>query len=131
MATLMLRIDMPPKGVLETSEDPPELTDELMNEEQQIRQEFLDYVSPRLAELPKRPFFRSGNVSRVELLGANEWTNLNHYLVILSVDIGIPRDLDSILPPHAEMTLIGPYTSLDSWVRVEEPEAAEPATAAA
>jgi hypothetical protein len=118
----MLKIDMPPKGVLETSEDNPELTDELMAEELRIRQEFLDYVSPRLAELPKRPFFRSGNVSQVELLGANEWTNLNHYLVILSVDIGVPRELDGIVPPGGEMTLVGPYSSLETWHRVGEPE---------
>ncbi len=130
MATLVLRIDMPPKGVLETSPDfIAEPTREMMDEELAIRQEFLDYVSPRLAELPKRGFRRLGNVSSVELLGANEWSNFNHYLVILSVDIGIPRDLDGIVPPGGEMTVIGPYTSLDSWVRVEEPqlkEVAEP-----
>jgi hypothetical protein len=131
MATLMCRIDMPPKGVLEASQENPELTDDLMDEELRIRQEFLDDISPRLTALPARPLHRSGNVSHVELLGANEWTNLNHYLVVLSVDIGIPRDLESIVPAGGEMTLIGPYTSLESWHRVPAPEGAEPAASAA
>ena len=82
---------------------------------------------PRLAALVERPFFRSGNVSRVELRGANEWSNLNHYLVILRVDIGIPRKLEDIVPPGGEMTIMGPYGSLESWERTREPEPTEEA----
>lgn len=125
MATLVLRIDMPPKGELETSPGSgAELTDEQTNEELAIRQEFLDYVTPKLAELPCRPPHRLGNVSHVELIGGNEWSQFNHYVVILTVDIGIPPGLDEIVPDGGELTVLGPFEALESWGKIASSQAA-------
>lgn len=124
MATLAIRIDMPPKGELETSQDGSNPTDEQMNEELAIRQEFLDYVAPRLAELPTRPPHAFGNVSRVELHGGNVWSQLNHYLVVLTVDIGIPNGLDAVFPGEAEIAVLGPYEALQTWPEIVVSQAA-------
>ena len=121
MATWVVRVDMPPKGVLEEGGGGVELTDEEMEEESRYRQEFLDYVSPRLAGLLERPPQRAANAVRVELHGADTWSNLNHYLVMVTVDIGGPGfELKELLPPEAEATIIGDYDLLESWPRSEQ-----------
>ncbi len=124
MATVAIRVDMPPKGELETSQDASEPTEDQMNEELAIRQEFLDYVGPRLAELPKRPPHAVANVSRVELDGGNVWSQLNHYLVVLTVDVGIPDDLDELFLADADLTVLGPYEALETWSEILEGQAA-------
>ncbi len=115
-----IKVDMPPKGKLEKGEHTGELTDEAMQEELEYRQEFLDYVSPKLAALPGRPSRRSGNVSRVELHGADKWSTLNHYLLRVMVDIGGPGfKPEEVLPPEAEVTVVGAYDLLDAWPKDE------------
>jgi hypothetical protein len=119
MPVVAIRVDMPPTGIEVTGEGSSP-TDDQMAEEQAARQEFIDVVEPQLASLPERPSRRSGNVSRVQLLGANTWSDLNHYLLLVSVDIGDPGvELESVLPPEAEVTVIGSYGDLKEW-----PEAA-------
>ena len=115
-----IKVDMPPKGALEEGEDSGELTDEAMDEERRYRQEFLDYVSPKLAALPGRPPRRSGNVTRVEIHGADKWSTLNPYLLRVMVDIGGPGfKVEEVLPPEAEVTVIGAYDLLDAWPKDE------------
>ena len=116
MATVAIRIDMPPKGVLEVTGQGSSPTDAQMKEEQQARQEFLDAVTTALASLPGKPSRRSGNVSRVELLGGSVWSKLNHYLLLLTVDMGEP-DIDwaSILPRGAKVSTVGSYSPLHEW----------------
>ena len=70
MPTVVIRIDVPPKGVLEVTGRGSAPTDDQMTEEKQARQEFLDAVVPTLASLPGRPSRRAGNVSRVILSSA-------------------------------------------------------------
>ncbi|CAB3810219.1 hypothetical protein LMG28614_07230 [Paraburkholderia ultramafica] len=112
---MVIRIDMPPKGI-ESTEDGFSPTDDQMSEEAKARQEFLDFVGPKLAAFPRRPARRQGNVDRVELLGANVWSHLNHYLLLVSVDIGDPGiDWASLVPPGGEVTIIGSYAPLQHW----------------
>jgi hypothetical protein len=116
MPTVAIRIDMPPRGVLEETGDGSAPTDEQMKEEQEVRKEFLDRVGPLLASLPGRPPKRQGNVSQVELHGTDVWSELNHYLLLVTVDIGDPGiDLTSVLPDGAEVSVVGSYTPLASW----------------
>jgi hypothetical protein len=116
---------MPAKGELETNPGSgAELTDAQTEEELAIRQEFLDYVTPKLAELPRRPSHRLGNVSRVELIGGNEWSQFNHYVVILTVDVGIPPGLDEIVPAGGELTVLGPFEALQTWPELVSSQAA-------
>jgi hypothetical protein len=118
MHTLAISIDMPPKGELEKSGDGPELTDGQMAEEMAARQDFLDLITPFLQALPGRPPHREGNVSRAELLGASTWTQLNHYLLILDVDIGgaeIGTQLMQLLPAGAQVSVRGEFESLQVW----------------
>ncbi len=120
MATWVIRVDMPPKGALEEGGGGVELTDEEMEEERRYRQEFLDYVSPRLAALLERGPRRTANALRVELHGADTWSNLNHYLVMVTVDIGGPGfELDELLPLEAEATIIGDYDPLETWTKTK------------
>ncbi|HEX2047808.1 MAG TPA: hypothetical protein VHF27_08590 [Acidimicrobiales bacterium] len=122
MATWVVRVDMPPRGALEEGRGGGgELADEEMEEESRYRQEFLDYVSPRLAALLERGPRRSANAQRVELHGADTWSNLNHYLLMVTVDIGGPGfELDEVLPPEAEAAIIGDYAPLAAWPGSEE-----------
>ena len=118
MNRLIVRIDAPPQGELETSGNGTSPTDEQMAEEQRIRQSFLDGVSPYLESLPQRPPHRSGNVSRVELLGKEIWSEMNHYLLVLHVDIGNVNlsELPAHLPPGTEVNVVGSdYRPIDEW----------------
>jgi hypothetical protein len=121
MATWAIQVDMPPKGKLEEGGGGVELSDEDMKEESAYRQEFLDYVSPKLAALLERESRRSANVTRIELQGADTWSNLNHYLLLVTVDIGGPGfDLEDLLPPEAEAKIIGDYDPLERWPKEKE-----------
>jgi hypothetical protein len=115
MPQVAIRIDMPPKGI-EVSGEGTSPTDEQMKEEQDARQELLDLIGPYVTSLLERSPHRAGNVTRVELLGASTWSQLNHYLLMVSVDIGEPHfDLESILPAGAEVSVIGSYAPLQEW----------------
>ena len=136
MHTLAISIDMPPTGELETSGNGSALTDTQTAEELQARQDFLDLVSPFLQALPGRPPHREGNVSRVELLGASTWSRLNHYLLILAVDIGggeIGTQLAQLLPAGAQVAVRGEFELLQAWPgqQAEQPAAGAAGAAAA
>jgi hypothetical protein len=113
--TVVIRIDMPPRGIEVTGEGSSP-TDEEMDEEKQARQEFIDAIAPTLASLPERPARRAGNVRSVELLGGNVWSELNRYLLLVEVDIGDPGiDLTSLVPAGGEVSVIGSYAPLQRW----------------
>jgi hypothetical protein len=90
VATLAISIVLPPTGELETTGDGTSPTQAQMEEEMEARRNFIDTVSPYLKSLPERPPHRAGNVSRVELLGRDVWSQLNRYLLLVTVDIGDP-----------------------------------------
>jgi hypothetical protein len=116
--TLAISIDLPPTGALETSGNGSLPTDVQMAEEEKARQKFLDTVSPYLAAVPKRPLHRQGNVSSIELLGTGIWSQLNHYLLLVSVDIGDPgidQELLALLPKGSKVTVVGSYQPLQTW----------------
>ena len=118
MTRLVVKIDAPPQGELETGGDGTSPTDEQMAEEQQIRQRFLDGLSPYLESLPQRPPHRAGNVNHVELLGRDTWSEMNHYLVVIHVDIGNVdlSELTTNLPPGSEVSVVGgDYETIDEW----------------
>jgi hypothetical protein len=118
MTRLLVKIDAPPQGALETSGNGTNPTDDQMAEEQRIRQSFLDGVSPYLESLPKRPPHRAGNVTHVELLGRDVWSEMNHYLAVLNVDIGNVdlSELAAHLPPGSEVNVVGgDYQPIDEW----------------
>ncbi|KOV60920.1 hypothetical protein ADL01_32555 [Streptomyces sp. NRRL WC-3618] len=112
----VFRIVAPPTGI-EITGDGSSPTDEEMAQEKEARQAFLDAVSPYLAALPARPPHRSGNVSDVELLGGDVWSQLNQYLLLVNVDIGDPRiDFDSFMPPGTTVTRVaGDLVPLSQW----------------
>ena len=115
MATVAIRVDMPPRGELEVSGQGSSPTDEQMKEESQIRQEFVEHASTQLAPLIERPPARAGNVSSIQLMGTDVWSQMNHYLLLVEVDIGDPRiDLDS-LAPGGQAAVIGSYSLLRQW----------------
>jgi hypothetical protein len=118
MSTVAIRIDMPPKGI-EVNGEGSSPTDDQMAEEQAARDQFMELIAPALSSLPERPPRRTGNVSRVQLLGANTWSNLNHYLVLVDSDGEVGPDLESVLPADAKVEVIGAYGGLMQW-----PEAA-------
>lgn len=110
MPTVAIRMDTSPKGVLKETEVGSSRRDEQMNEEQEVRQKFLDAVAPLLASLPERPLRRQWECSARRPLGTDVWSNLNHYLVLVTVDIGDPGvDLTSVLPAGAEVSVVGSY----------------------
>jgi len=118
MATMAISIDLPPVGELETSGDGTSPTDAQMDEEMHARQKFLDIVSPYFESLPKRPLRRAGNVSRVELLGRRVWSELNHYLLLVTVDIGglpIEQELSAKLPQGSKVSVVGDFEFLQAW----------------
>lgn len=118
MATLAISIDVPPVGELETSGVGSSPTETQMAQEQKARQKFLDAVSPYFKSLPKRPSHRTGNVSRVELLGRGTWSQFNHYLVLVTIDSGgtdIAPELSKLLPKGSKVTVAGDFESLQKW----------------
>lgn len=118
MGTLIVEIDVPPVGALETSGDGTSPTQEQMDEEQAARDKTMDALRPYLESLPKRPPHRSGNVSRVQLLGNNTWSNLNHYALLVAVDIGDPgieQGLRDVLPEGSDVVVHADFTPLDEW----------------
>ena len=122
MATLAISIGLPPVGELETSGDGSSPTDAQMGEETRARQNFLDLVSPYFESLPKRPPQRQGNVSSVELLGRGVWSELNHYLLLVTVDIGetgIDRERSAKLPPGSKVSAVGTCQSMQSWSKTK------------
>jgi len=116
MGTVVFKIDLPAIGIEQTGEGSSP-TDEQMQEEQQARDAFLGAIGPKLAALPERPPRRAGNVSRVELLGTDIWSEMNHYLLLVGVDIGDPDlgELESAMPAGTDMTRIGTYRSIQVW----------------
>jgi hypothetical protein len=123
MTRLLVKIDAPPQGELETSGNGSNPTDDQMAEEQRYRQEFLGGVSPYLESLPQRPFHRAGNVSHVELLGKDIWSEMNHYLLVLQVDIGRVdlSELSDHLPPGSEVNVVGgDYQHINEWSRSDD-----------
>ena len=116
--TLAISIDLPPTGELETTSNGSLPTEAQMAEEEKARQKFLDTVSSYLASVPKRPPHRQGNVSSIELLGTGVWSQLNHYLLLVSVDIGDPgidAELLAMLPKGSTVTVVGSYQPLQTW----------------
>jgi hypothetical protein len=118
VATLAITIDLPPTGEVETSGNGSSPTQAQQDEEMKARQNFIDLVSPYLESLPERPPHRAGNVSQVELLGRDVWSELNHYLLLITIDItdgGIDQDLAALLPPGAQVSVVGVVDSLQEW----------------
>jgi hypothetical protein len=118
MATVVIRIDMPAvgSGVTGTGSSP---TDDQMKQELQARQDFLDFVEPKLAALLERPSRRAGNVRGIELWGGHTWSRLTQYLLLVSVDIGNPGiDFAELLPPGGEASTIeGSFEPLRKWAK--------------
>jgi len=115
---LTISIDLPPAGELETTGDGTSPTQAQMDEEMKARQDFIDTVSPYLKSLPERSPHRAGNVSRVELLGRDVWSELNHYLLLVTVDIGDPgieQELSALLPQGTQISAGGVFNSLQEW----------------
>lgn len=124
MSTLTISIHLPPVGELESSGDGSSPTEAQMAEEMQARQKFLDIVSPFFETLPNRPPHRSGNVSRVELLGGGVWSQLNRYLLLVDVDIGEPgidQELLAILPAGSRVSVVGAFDPIETWTHALRP----------
>ena len=117
MPHLVIRFDVPPSGELETTGNGTSPSDAAMAEELAARDAVLDALSPYLASLPSRPPRRQGNVSAVELLGQDIWSIMNHYLLVLHVDVGTPQldELPPLLPAGSTMERIGDYAPLRRW----------------
>ncbi|MDQ1537863.1 MAG: hypothetical protein QOE58_2256 [Actinomycetota bacterium] len=118
MPTLAIKVDLPPVGELETSGDGRSPSDAQMEEEMLARQKFLETVSPYLESLTQRPPSRAGNVRRVEIMGRDTWSQLNHYLVMVNVDIGQPgidEQLLALLPERSKVSVVGAFGSLQVW----------------
>jgi hypothetical protein len=118
VATLAISIVFPPTGELETTGHGTSPTQAQMDEEMEARRNFIDTVSPYLKSLPERPPHRAGNVSRVELLGRDVWSQLNRYLLLVTVDIGDPgieQELSAFLPQGTQVSSLGDFDSLQEW----------------
>jgi hypothetical protein len=118
MGSLIVEIDVPPVGELETSGDGTSPTQEQMDEEQAARDQTIAALRPYLESLPQRPPHRSGNVSRVQLLGKDTWSNLNHYALVVSVDIGDPgieQGLLDVLPKGSTVAMHSDFNVLDEF----------------
>ncbi len=119
MPILIAHIEVPPSGELETKpRESGELTDEQMAEELAARERAIATMRPLLASLPERPARRSGNISRVELLGENTWTTLNHYVVFATVDIGnggLEEELLTVLPEGSKVSVAAGVVPLEEW----------------
>ena len=118
MATLAISIDLPPAGELETTGNGTSPTQSQMDEETKIRQHFVDTVASYLHSLPSTPPHRAGNVTRVELLGRNVFSQLNHYLLLVTVDIGDPGiegHLSALLPHGTRISVVCELTPVQAW----------------
>ncbi len=118
MATLAISIDLPPAGELETTGNGTSPTQPQMDEETRARQRFVDTVSSYLKSLPSTPPHAIGNVTRVELLGRNVFSQLNHYLLLVTVDIGDPGiegHLAALLPRGTQISVVGEFAPLREW----------------
>jgi hypothetical protein len=118
MGSLIAVITAPPVGELETSGEGSSPTDEQMSEEQASRDETIARLRPYLESLPQVPPHRMGNVTDVQLLGNNTWSNLNRYVVILTVDIGDPgveAALLGVLPAGSTVEVFSDYALIDEW----------------
>jgi hypothetical protein len=118
MSNLIVQIDVPAVGELELTGRGSNPTDAQMAEETAARERTLDVLRPYLSSLPGRPPHRAGNVSRVELLGGDTWSKLNHYAVLVTVDIGDPgveEGLEQILPKGSTVLVRGTFEALEEW----------------
>ena len=118
MATLVISIDLPPTGALETTRNGTSPTQSQMDEETKTRQHFVDTVASYLESLPRTPPHAAGNVTRVELLGRNVFSQLNHYLLLVTVDIGDPGiegRLSALLPQGTQISVVGEFTPVQEW----------------
>ena len=125
MATLAISIDLPPTGELETAGNGSSPTQAQMDEETRARQRFVDIVTSYLRSLPGTPAHRAGNVTRVELLGRNVFSQLNHYLLLVTVDIGDPGiegHLSALLPRGTRISVVGEFTPVKEWPEPKRPE---------
>ena len=118
VATLAISIDLPPSGQLETIGNGTSPTQAQMDEETRARQHFVDTVTSYLKSLPETPPHRVGNVTRVELLGRNVFSQLNHYLLLVTVGIGDPGiggHLAGLLPQGTQISVVGEFTPVKEW----------------
>ena len=118
MATLAISIDLPPTGELETAGNGTSPTQAQMDEETRARRRFIDTVASYLESLPSTPSHPAGNVTRVELLGRNVFSQLNHYLLLVTVDIGNPGiegHLSALLPHGARISVVGEFAPVQAW----------------
>ena len=118
MATLAISIDLPPTGELETAGNGTSPTQAQMDEETRARQRFIDTVASYLESLPSTPSHPAGNVTRVELLGRNVFSQLNHYLLLVTVDIGNPGiegRLSAMLPQGTQISVVGEFAPVQAW----------------
>jgi hypothetical protein len=125
MGTLAISISAPPSGELETSRNGSSPTAAQMDEELQVRQKFLKIVAPYLTSLPERSAQRLGNVSHVELLGHTVWSQLNHYLLLVTVDIGDPgidQQLSTLLPQGSQVSVTGYFGGIEDWPAIPASE---------
>jgi hypothetical protein len=75
-------------------------------------------VASYLHSLLSTPPHRAGNVTRVELLGRNVFSQLNHYLLLVTVDIGDPGiegHLSALLPHGTRISVVGEFTPVQEW----------------
>jgi hypothetical protein len=118
VATLAISIDLPPTGELETTGNGTSPTQPQMDEETRARQRFVDTVASYLKSLTETSPHRTGNVTRVELLGRNVFSKLNHYLLLVTVDIGDPGiegRLSALLPQGTQISVVGEFTPVREW----------------
>jgi hypothetical protein len=118
VATLAISIDLPPTGELETAGNGISPTQAQMDEETRARQRFVDMVTSYLKSLLGTRPHRAGNVTRVELLGRNVFSQLNHYLLLVTVDIGDPGiegHLSALLPQGTQISVVGEFTPVKEW----------------
>jgi len=129
VATLAISIDLPPTGELETAGNGTSPTQAQMDEETRARQRFVDMVTSYLKSLPRTRPHRAGNVTRVELLGRNVFSQLNHYLLLVTVDIGDPGiegHLSALLPQGTQISVVGEFTPVKEWPEPKRPEPKRP-----
>jgi hypothetical protein len=115
MGTQAISIEVPPVGELETSGEGSSPTQAQMDEETAARNRLLKIVSPFLDSLSGRPPQRSGNVSAYDLLGGKVWSRLNHYLLLLTVDVADSRvadELSKLLPQGSNVSVLGEFESV-------------------